>query len=84
MCGIAAIIVTKSWNIRYVDSFDLLGDSEVPQGHVPLTIGCNWVFRELEYRVIKTEVLRVEVVIISRDIVLPRWVDVQRRSDNAV
>lgn len=30
MCSIVAIIVTNSRNIRYVDPFDLLGDSEVP------------------------------------------------------
>ena len=84
MCSIAAIIVTNRRKVCYVDSFDLLGDSEIPQGHVALTVGYNLVFWELDDRVIETEVLRVEVVISSRDIVLPSWMDVQRRSHNAV
>lgn len=84
MCSITAPIITDRRKFCYVDSLDLLGDSEIPHGHVALTVGCNLVFRELKDRVIETEVLRVEVVIDCRDIVLPSWMDVQRRSHNAV
>lgn len=84
MCSITALIITKRRNFRYVDSFDLLGDSEIPQRHAALTVGCTLVFRELEDRVIEAEVLRVEVVIDIRDIVRPSWMEVQRWSHNAV
>lgn len=84
MRSIAALIITDRRKFCYVDSFDLLVDSEIPRGHAAFTVGCNLVFRELKDRVIEAEVLRVEVVIDIRDIVRPSWMDVQRRGHNAV
>lgn len=84
MCSIVTIIVTNSRNVCYVDCFDLLGNTEVPQGHVALIIGCNWVVCELEDRIVEAKVLRVEIVIIVRDIVLPRGMGVQRWGYNTV
>lgn len=84
MCSITALIITTRRKFCYVDSFDLLGDSEIPRGHTALTVGCTLVFRELEDRVIEAEVLWVKVVIDIRDIVRPSWMEVQRWSHNAV
>lgn len=73
MCSIEAIIVTDCRDVHYVGPLDPLGDSEIPQRHVALIVGCQWVFED---RIIETEVLRIEVVINVRDIVLPRRMNV--------